>query len=76
MKLEAATKQRKIKIGRDLIAIGEVTGDGSLYRVMINDVFSGYLQYREGEYFRLAGSAIHDLIIARICDGLERGMCI
>ena len=76
MNLKAATKQRKIKIGRDLISIGEVKGDGALFRVMINDVFSGYLQYREGEYFRLAGSAMHDLIFARICDCLERGICI
>ena len=36
MKIKVATKQREIKIGRDLITIAEVKGDGSLFRVMIS----------------------------------------
>ncbi|RLJ80385.1 hypothetical protein BCL90_1148 [Pedobacter alluvionis] len=38
---------------------------------MINQAFNGYIQKRDGEFHRLDGSDIHDLIFARICKQLE-----
>ena len=64
---KAATEKRQIKIGSELVVIDGIKGDFSLFRVMINQAFKGYIQKRDGEYYRLDGSNRHDLIFARIC---------
>ncbi|WP_443945619.1 hypothetical protein ACJVDH_00475 [Pedobacter sp. AW1-32] len=69
--VKAATVQRDIKIGPDVISIEGVKGDDFLYRVSINKSFKGYLQKRDGVYHRLDGSDIHNLIFAKICQHLE-----
>lgn len=71
MNIKAATSQQQIKLGSDLITINGVKGDALLFRVMINNTFKGYIQKREGEYYRLDGSDIHNLIFARICHAME-----
>jgi len=68
---KAATEKREIKIGNEVIVLDTVKGDSTLFRVMINNSFKGYLQNRDGEYFRVDGSCIHDLIFARICHSLK-----
>ena len=71
MNVETVTERREIKIGSEVIIIDGVKGEQSLFRVMINQTFKGYLQYRNGEYHRVDGSSIHDLIFARICHFLK-----
>lgn len=67
MDIKAATVRKEIKIGNEVIIIDGVKGDTSLFRVVINQTFKGYIQSREGEFYRVDGSNIHDLIFARIC---------
>ncbi|MFW0718729.1 hypothetical protein [Pedobacter sp. N23S346] len=67
---KAATEQKQIKIGGDVITIDGVKGDKFLFRVMINKTFKGYIQKRDGDYYRLDGSDIHNLIFAKICHSL------
>lgn len=67
MNLKAATTQKILNIGKDLIVINQVKGDDLLFRIMINSEFCGYIQWRENEFYRVDGSKIHDLIFARIC---------
>jgi len=71
MNIKAAAEKKQIKIGSELITIEGVKGDTSLLRVVINQVFKGYIQKRDGEFYRLDGSDIHNLIFARICHSLE-----
>ena len=71
MNIKAAAEKKQIKIGSELITIEGVKGDASLLRVVINQVFKGYIQKRDGELYRLDGSDIHNLIFARICHSLE-----
>lgn len=68
---KAATEKKEIKIGNEIIVIDGVKGDKTLYRVVINQVFKGYIQNRDGKYFRLDGSSIHDLVFARICHSMQ-----
>lgn len=68
---KAATEKREIKIGNEVIVLDTVKGDSTLFRVMINNAFKGYLQNRNGEYHRVDGSSIHDLVFARICHSLK-----
>ncbi|NTE00494.1 hypothetical protein G6M26_23385 [Agrobacterium tumefaciens] len=75
MDIKAANGRKQIKIGGDLITIEGVKGDSKLFRVMVNNTFSGYLQFRDGHYYRLDGSGIHDLIFAKICQCLENDTC-
>lgn len=75
MNVKAATGRKQIKIGGDLLTIDGVKGDSKLFRVMTNNTFSGYLQFRDGHYHRLDGSKIHDLIFAKICQCLENDIC-
>jgi hypothetical protein len=56
-----------LNIGRDLIVVNAVEGADELHRVVINSSFAGFIEKRDGEYFRLDGSEIHDLIFAKIC---------
>ena len=72
MDIKAATEKRQIKIGSELVVIDGVKGDVSLFRVMINQTFKGYIQKRDGDYYRLDGSGIHDLIFARLCHFLSQ----
>lgn len=66
-----ATETRILKVGQDVIVVSGVKGDATLQRVMINSTFSGYLQNREGEYYRLDGHNIHNLIFAKLCQLLK-----
>lgn len=59
-------EQQIINIGRDLIVINKVTNEQSLYRVLINAKFSGFIQERDGEFHRLDGHDIHNLLFARL----------
>ena len=56
-----------LNIGRDLIVLNTVDGAEGLHRIVINSSFVGFIEKRDGEYFRLDGSEIHDLIFAKIC---------
>jgi len=67
MIVKAATTQKILNIGIDLIVISPVKGDDLLFRIMINTEFCGYIQWRENEFYRVDGSKIHDLIFAKIC---------
>lgn len=69
--IKAATEQKQIKIGGDVVTIDGVKGDGFLFRVMINKTFKGYIQKRDGLVHRVDGSDIHNLIFAKICHSLE-----
>jgi hypothetical protein len=71
MSIEGATFRKQIKIGGDLIVIDEVKGDDLLYRVSVNQNFKGYLQKRSGQFHRIDGSDIHNLLFAKICQSLE-----
>lgn len=71
MNIKAAAEKKQIKIGSELITIEGVKGDANLLRVVINQVFKGYIQKRDGEFYRLDGSDIHNSIFARICHSLE-----
>jgi len=71
MDIKAATFQKQIKIGGDLIVIDGVKGSDLLYRVLINQSFKGYIQKREGLFHRVDGSDIHNLLFAKICQSLE-----
>lgn len=71
MNIKVAAEKKQIKIGSELITIEAVKGDANLLRVVINQVFKGYIQKRDGEFYRLDGSDIHNLIFARICHSLE-----
>ena len=71
MNVKAATEQRKIKVGYEVITIDGVKGDALLFRVTIDKVFKGYIQKRDGEYYRLDGSDINNLIFARICHVMD-----
>jgi len=71
MNIKAATEQRKIKVGNEVITIDGVKGDALLFRVTIDKVFKGYIQKRDGEYYRLDGSDINNLIFARICHVMD-----
>jgi len=71
MNVKAATEQRKIKIGNELITIDGVKGDALLFRVTIDKVFKGYIQKKDDEYHLLDGSDIHNLIFARICHAMK-----
>ena len=56
-----------LNIGRDLIVMNAVEGADDLHRIVINSNFVGFIEKRDGEYYRLDGSEIHDLIFAKIC---------
>ena len=71
MDIKAATSRKEIKIGSEVITIDGVKGDDTLYRITINQTFKGYIQKRDGEYYRVDGSSIHNLIFARICHSLQ-----
>ncbi|RZK59556.1 MAG: hypothetical protein EOO95_18120 [Pedobacter sp.] len=71
MNIQEATAQRNIKIGNEVVTISGIKGDDTLFRVMINQCFKGYIQKRDGEYYRIDGSSIHDLIFARICHNMQ-----
>lgn len=60
-------KQLILNIGRDLIVMNAVEGADDLHRIVINSSFVGFIEKRDGEYYRLDGSEIHDLIFAKIC---------
>jgi len=68
MEIKAATEQVELKIGSEVIIISGVKGDNTLYRIMINQSFRGYIQKRADEFYRVDGSSIHDLIFARIAN--------
>ena len=68
---KAATRQKILNVGNDLIVINEVKGDPFLYRVMVNSQFCGYIQWRENEFHRVDGSNIKDLIFARLCEVMK-----
>ncbi|GAA3950717.1 hypothetical protein GCM10022246_01530 [Pedobacter ginsengiterrae] len=68
---KAATPERILSIGEDLIVISEVKGDGSLFRVTTNGQFKGYIQKRSKEFFRLDGSSISNHLFSTICIALE-----
>ncbi len=71
MDIKAAKAKKEIKVGSEVIVINGVKGDDTLYRVVINQCFKGYIQKRDGEYHRIDGSSIHDLIFARICHFMQ-----
>ena len=68
MNFKAATTLKELKIGSEVVVISCVKGEEGLYRIMINQSFKGYIQKRMGEFYRVDGSSIHDLIFARIAN--------
>lgn len=68
---KAATPERILSIDDNLIVISEVKGDNSLYRVMMNSHFKGYIQKRDNELYRVDGSSISDDLFSTICIALE-----
>jgi len=68
MNFKAATTLKELKIGSEVVVISGVKGEEGLYRIMINQSFKGYIQKRMGEFYRIDGSSIHDLIFARIAN--------
>ncbi|KQN36014.1 hypothetical protein OQZ33_03745 [Pedobacter sp. MC2016-05] len=68
MNFKAATTLKELKIGSEVVVISGVKGEEGLYRIMINQSFKGYIQKRMGEFYRVDGSSIHDLIFARIAN--------
>lgn len=65
---KAATRQKILNVGGDLIVINEVKGDAFLFRVMINSEFCGYIRWSENQFSRVDDAKIQDLIFARICE--------
>ncbi|WP_231465083.1 hypothetical protein [Pedobacter sp. Leaf132] len=63
--------QRIVNIGKDLIVLNKVEGSDNLIRVMINSKFVGFMEKKNGEYYRLDGHDIHNLIFARLCQMLS-----
>lgn len=72
MTIKAATARRELKIGPDLIIIDQVKGNEKLMRVVINNIFVGYLHVLNDQYQRPEGSKIHDLIFAKICQRMQQ----
>ena len=68
---KAATRQKILNVGDNLLVINEVKGDPFLYRVMVNSEFCGYIQWRENEFHRVDGSKINNLIFTRICEVMK-----
>ena len=68
-------QEKVFKVGNEVISIDGVKGDSSLFRVMINQTFKGYVQERENKLFMVDGSDIHYLIFAKICQCLENNSC-
>jgi len=68
---KAATPERILSIDDNLMVISEVKGDNSLYRVMINSAFKGYIQKRGNEFYRLDGSSISDNLFSTISIALD-----
>lgn len=68
MNFKAASTLKELKIGSEVVVISGVKGEEGLYRIMINQSFKGYIQKRMGEFYRVDGSSIHDLIFARIAN--------
>lgn len=60
-------EQKIINIGRDLIVVNAVEGAEDLHRVLINSKFVGFIEKRDGEFYRLDGHDIHNLIFAKLC---------
>lgn len=72
MESKAATLQTILSIGDDIIVLSQVKGDSSLFRVMINSHFKGYVQRREKLLHRIDGSLIKDNLFSTICIALEQ----
>ena len=61
-----------LNIGRDLIVMNAVDGAKDLHRIVINSSFAGFIEKRDGQYHRVDGSEIHNLIFAEICQLIAR----
>ncbi|WP_316764974.1 hypothetical protein [Pedobacter aquatilis] len=71
MIIKAATPERILNIDNNLIVVSAVKGDSSLYRVMINTTFNGYIQKRLDGFYRLNGCGISDDLFSTISIALD-----
>lgn len=71
MKIKASTPERIISFNNSIIVISLVKGDSTLYRVMIDSGFKGYVQKMGDGLHRVDGNSIKDSEFEAICDALE-----
>jgi len=71
MMTKGTTPERIILFNGRIIVISQVKGEQSLYRVISDGNFKGYIQLREGEFYRLDGSSISDNKFEAICKALS-----
>jgi len=68
---EASTPERVLLINNKVVVVSTVKGDASLYRIVVDSTFKGYLQRRNGELFRVDGSSISDSKFEQLCKALK-----
>ena len=66
-----STPTRLITFNNRVLVISQVRDDKSLYRVMSGGVFNGYVQRRDGEFYRVDGSSISGAKFEAICLALK-----
>jgi len=54
-----------------VLVIKQVSGDESLYRVMSDGTFKGYIQKRDDQFYRVDGSSISDAKFEAICEAMK-----
>lgn len=67
MHIQAGTDTTLICYKNSVMVISAVKADPSLYRVIIDSEFKGYVQRRDGELFRVDGSTIWPDQFEEIC---------
>jgi hypothetical protein len=66
-----AVPERILIFNSRVIVISQVKNDLSLFRIISDGVFKGYMQKREGEYHRIDGSSISNEKFEFICQHLK-----
>ena len=67
MIMKAATPERILLFNNRVLVVSQVKGDNSLFRVLSDGVFKGYIQKLDGEFSRVHGSSISDEKFTFIC---------
>lgn len=71
MNFKKDVPERILMLQKAVVVISLVKGDSSLFRIIIDSSFKGYLQNIDGVLYRTNGSSIKDNEFKAICDCLE-----
>ncbi|KQS36858.1 hypothetical protein [Pedobacter sp. Leaf194] len=67
---KASTPERILLFKDRVLVVSQVKGDLSLFRIMSDGVFKGYIQKRGGDFFRVDGSSISDEKLVFLCEAM------